>query len=243
MDQYVPSQPPSTYKYHRCPECINSNAHRCTLLLRGIRSLPTEAIANGGITSEYDNNSVVEMYKRLKLFLRSYDSTAPMRVEPNDFAGAEVVPVILRRKPPQKFDARVNSVDRMLDKEYPTMFIHNFTSHDTAVCTRFELPHHVDENNIRDIPLQHIIEMGRSSIQYLDRVPQTTNRWQLPATEVQQAKSICMSMVTRPVDMYKDEGNICSLRTEDNTRAQVEGPQYSQGESWRQRYRYRSNCG
>ena len=70
---------------------------------------------------------------------------------------------------------------------------------------------------MRDIPLQDIMGMGRSSIQYLDRVPQTTKRWQLPATEVQHAKSICMLMVTPPVDVYEDEGNICSLPTEDNT--------------------------
>ena len=74
---------PSTKKCHRSPEGINDNAYRCTLLLRGILPLPTEAVANDDAMCEYDNN-VAEMRKRLERLL-PYGCITPMRVQPQDY--------------------------------------------------------------------------------------------------------------------------------------------------------------
>ena len=195
--------------------------------MRGIRSLPTEAVAKDTVSE--DDNTVVEMHKRLKQLL-PYGSVAPMRFQPEDYGGAEVVPVIIGRKAPQIFDARVNSADGMFSKEDIMVFVHDLISDDTVGCTQFELPGRVEEKNMRAIPLQAIIGIGKSSSQCLTRVPQTTNVWQLSAAEIQAAKSRCMLMAKHPEDMFQDEDETCELSSGDKMSAPVEGPQYSQGQ-------------
>ena len=189
--------------------------------------MPTEAIAND--TMSEDDNTVVEIHKRLRQLL-PYGSNAPMRVQPEDYGGAEVVPVIMVRKVPQIFDARVNSADGMFSKEDNMVFIHDLISDDTVGCTPFELPRRMEEKDMRAIPLQVKIGTGKSSSQCLTRVPQTTNAWHLSAAEVQAAQSRCMLMAKYPEDMFKGKDETCETSSEDKMRAPLEEPHYTLGQ-------------
>ena len=184
----------------RCPDCMAGNLHRCRMLLRGILQLPTETVAADETTDIYDNH-VMAMHKRLGRLL-PYGSVAPIRVRPEDYGGAELVPVLIGRKTPQRFDARNSYRDRMLSTGDIMVFIHDLVTDDDdphAVRGQVQLLY---EKNMRAIPLSAFVGMGRPSMQYLARVLGAEHLWELSETRVQEPKSMCLVMASRPSEVY-----------------------------------------
>lgn len=212
----------------RCPDCMAGNLHRCRMLLRGILQLPTEAVAADGTTDVYDDD-VMAMQKRLERLL-PYGSVAPIRVRPEDYGGAELVPVLIARKAPQRFDARNSYRDRMLSTGDIMVFIHDLVPDDDdphAVRGQVKLPRVVDEKNMRAIPLGAFVGMGRPSMQYLTRVMGTEHWWELSETRVQEAKSMCLLMASRPSEAYVASDTTKSIwDKEDRARAPVGAPHF-----------------
>ena len=212
----------SFYANHRCPDCMVGDWHRCALLLRGILPLPTKVV-DADVTADH-----LSMCERLARLL-PYGSVAPIRVKPEDHGGAEIVPVLIGRKAPQCVDTR-DSVD--LDEtpsagDNTMVYVHDLVtvSNDDGTGRRghFKLPPIVDYVKTRAVPLSAFVGVGRPPMQYLTRVPQTLESWELSATEVQKAKSMCLLMASRPAEAYVMDGTDENVwDEEDIARAPVE---------------------
>jgi len=135
--------------------------YRCALLLSGIRHLPTEAVAASDTTGQYDEY-VTAMHARLKQLLPQ-GSVAPIHVQPKNYGGLEIVPVLVGRKAPRRFDGRNMSDDGgMLRTGDTLVYIRDIVSDDdvAVVSGQFKLPRIVDESKMQAIPLSVFVGMG-----------------------------------------------------------------------------------
>lgn len=185
--------------------CLRNEPEMCPLFREGIITAPTDWSRDNGRGDEAlsaRDEEVEEMFSRMQRLL-PFGSTALLRVDPDSYAGQDVVPVLIGRKEPRPWSSAF-SRDGMFAPGNTMVWIHDIhrvTGGEDGV--EYEVPDRLLGDDKRAVPLTSFAGLGRSLAEYMELGPVqnatgSTKRYRLRAGVMEDARSTLVLMSTNP---------------------------------------------
>ncbi|CAM9127996.1 unnamed protein product [Laminaria digitata] len=163
-------------------------------------------------------------------------SKALVRVEPSDYRGQDIVPVVIARKAPIQWSPAY-SKDGMFDHGDVMVWVHDLSQVPAYECgevVEYFVPDELPKDRLRAVPLSCIAGLGQGLDGYMQHVTMLNNTFVLRDGVLEDARSTVVCMSTSPSSVFTDF-QPAALSEEDLTRAPVarrifyEGTVFKQG--------------
>ncbi|CAM9776337.1 unnamed protein product [Laminaria digitata] len=196
-----------------CPERLAGRPENCPLIRQGIMTGPAE-FARG------DD----EMFRLMQAEL-PFGSTALVRVDPSDYRGDVIVPVVIARKAPCQWSHEYSS-DGMSTPKDTMVWVYGLSqAPEGGQVAAYLVPDELTTNEIRAVPLKSIAGLRQGLLGYMERLTQSTlsetcKTFVLSDDVIEDARSRIVLMSSDPSSAFSDFRPV-ALSDEDLTRAPV----------------------
>lgn len=154
-----------------------------------------------------------------------FGSTALVRVDPSDYRGEDIVPVVIARKAPCQWSHEYSS-DGMFTPKDTMVWVYDLAqAPEGGQVAAYLVPDELTTNQIRAVPLKSIAGLGRGLLGYMERSTQSTlsetcKTFVLSDGVIEDARSRIVLMSSDPSSAFSDFRPV-ALSDEDLTRAPV----------------------